>query len=138
MVLADGHHQIIYVNDTAQSDVRAQPARNPQDAADVRCAPAAWLDLESLSTDPSQQRRVLDNLVGSDMQERLLGACTFRTVSNPVSSDRGERIGTVIEWTDRTQEVAVEKEMQNMLAAVISGDLGKRIDLSGKTASSKP
>jgi methyl-accepting chemotaxis protein len=37
-----------------------------------------------------------------------------------------------MEWTDRTPEVAVEKEMQTMLTAVIGGDLGKRIDLSGK------
>jgi methyl-accepting chemotaxis protein len=38
-----------------------------------------------------------------------------------------------MEWTDRTPEVAVEKEMQTMLSAVIDGDLGKRIDLHGKT-----
>jgi methyl-accepting chemotaxis protein len=68
------------------------------------------------------------------MHERALGACTFRTVANPVRNDKGERIGTVVEWTDRTQEVAVEKEMQNMLSAVVGGDLSKRIDLNGKTA----
>jgi len=87
-----------------------------------------------LSIDPSNMRRVLDNLVGSDTHERALGACTFRTVASPVLSDRGERIGTVVEWTDRTQEISVEKEMQSMLSAVVSGDLTKRIDLSGKTA----
>ena len=68
------------------------------------------------------------------MHERMLGACTFRTVANPVRNDKGERIGTVVEWTDRTQEVAVEKEMQNMLSSVVGGDLSKRINLSGKTA----
>ena len=47
-------------------------------------------------------------------------------------SDRGERIGTVMEWTDRTQEVGVEKEMQGMLSSVLAGDLSKRIALSGK------
>ena len=38
-----------------------------------------------------------------------------------------------MEWTDRTQEVAVEKEMQGMLSAVVAGDLGSRIELGGKT-----
>ncbi len=38
-----------------------------------------------------------------------------------------------MEWTDRTQEVAVEKEMQGMLSAVVAGDLGSRIDLAGKS-----
>jgi methyl-accepting chemotaxis protein len=51
-----------------------------------------------------------------------------------VRNDKGERIGTVVEWNDRTQEVAVEKEMQNMLSAVVGGDLTKRIELAGKTS----
>ena len=48
-------------------------------------------NLDVLSTDPGQQRRTLDTLSGSDTQERVLGACTFRTTSNPVLSDKGER-----------------------------------------------
>ena len=134
VVLCDAHYQIIYVNDTAQ----AMFARNQHeirktlpnfDAARLRGS-----SMDTLSIDPGNARRVLDNLVGSDAQERMLGNCTFRTVANPVLNDRGERIGTVVEWNDRTQEVAVEKEMQNMLAAVVGGDLSMRIALSGKTA----
>src|SRR5262249_19505681 len=45
----------------------------------------------------------------------------------------GERIGTVMEWTERTQEVAVEKQMQAMLTAVNGGDLASRISLAGKS-----
>jgi methyl-accepting chemotaxis protein len=71
-------------------------------------------------------------LTGSQEQERTLGSLTFRIVSNPVVGDKGERIGTVMEWTDRTQEVGVEKEMQTMLAAVINGQLASRIALNGK------
>src|SRR6202012_4357956 len=99
------------------------------DAARLR---GACMDV--LSIDPSNMRRALDNLTGSDMHERMLGACTFRTVANPVFNDKGERIGTVVEWTDRTQEVGVEKEMQAMLSAVVGGGLGRRIELSGKSA----
>jgi len=51
----------------------------------------------------------------------------------PVVDDRGERIGTVMEWTDRTQEMGVEKQMQTMLSGVISGNLASRIELRGKT-----
>ncbi|HKT72913.1 MAG TPA: methyl-accepting chemotaxis protein [Steroidobacteraceae bacterium] len=132
VVLADAQHQIIYLNETAETTF----ARNQHE---IRKALPSFdahrlkgSSLEALATDSAQQRRILDTLTGSDVQERALGACTFRTVANPVVSDKGERIGTVVEWTDRTQEVAVETEMQNMLTAVISGDLGKRIDLAGK------
>ena len=132
VVLADAQHQIIYLNETAQTSF----ARNQHEIRkvlptfDVHRLKGSSLD--ALSSDPGQQRRVLDALSGSDVQERPLGACTFRTVANPVINDRGERIGTVMEWTDRTQEVGVEKEMQGMLSAVLAGDLSQRIALEGK------
>src|SRR5882757_10391189 len=102
VVLADGHHQIIYMNETAQTTfARSQhEIRKSLPGFDAHRLRGASLD--SLSLDPGQQRRALETLSGSDSQERLLGACTFRTISNPVVSDKGERIGTVMEWTDRT------------------------------------
>jgi methyl-accepting chemotaxis protein len=132
VVLADEKHQIIYVNEIAQASFtrNAQEIRTTLpnfDATRLRGS-----SLESLSPDPASQRRLLDTLSGADVQERVLGDFTFRTVTNPVIGDKGERLGTVMEWSQRTQEVRVEKELQTMLAAVNSGNLGKRIDLAGK------
>ena len=132
VVLADEKHQIIYVNDIAQASFtrNAQEIRSTLpnfDATRLRGS-----GLESLSPDPATQRRVLDNLTGADVQERVLGDFTFRTVTNPVIGERGERLGTVMEWAQRTQEVRVEKELQTMLSAINAGNLGKRIDLAGK------
>src|SRR6185312_4507699 len=90
--------------------------------------------LDALSTNPAQERRILDTLSGADVQERVLGEFTFKTISNPVLDEKGARLGTVMEWTQRTQEVRVEKELQGMLTAVNGGDLNKRIDLAGKQA----
>src|SRR5262249_1275328 len=111
VVLADGNHQIIYLNETAQTTFARsqQEIRKSLPSFDAHRLRGSSMD--SLTIDPAQQRRLLDTLSGSDVQERVLGACTFRTISNPVVSDTGERIGTVMEWTDRTPEVAVEKEM---------------------------
>jgi methyl-accepting chemotaxis protein len=61
-----------------------------------------------------------------------LGRRTFRVVANPVTDSQGSRAGTVFEWTDRTQEVGVEGEMQSMLSGVLAGDLERRIALEGK------
>jgi len=132
VVLADGHHQIIYLNETAQTTFARSQHEIRKSLPGFDAHRIKGSSLESLSTDPSQQRRTLETLSGSDTQERALGACTFRTISNPVVGEKGERIGTVMEWTDRTQEVGVEKEMQTMLTAVIGGDLTKRIDLANK------
>ncbi len=133
VVLADGQQRIIYLNDTASTVfARTQnELRLSLPGFDVQRLRGA--SLEALSADPAGERRELETLAGSRTAERQLGACTFRTVTNPVLDERGTRIGTVMEWTDRTQEVAVEKEMQGMLSAVVAGDLGSRIVLAGKT-----
>ncbi len=39
----------------------------------------------------------------------------------------------MIEWFDRTQEVATERELQGIITAVTAGDLDQRIALEGKT-----
>jgi methyl-accepting chemotaxis protein len=62
-----------------------------------------------------------------------LGACTFDLTITPVIDDKGERLGTAIEWVDRTEELAVEHEVSAIVQAASAGDFSKRIDLAGKT-----
>jgi methyl-accepting chemotaxis protein len=38
-----------------------------------------------------------------------------------------------VEWQDLTQELATEVEVQDMVSAVVAGDLGKRIAMTGKS-----
>jgi methyl-accepting chemotaxis protein len=132
VLVADAQHRIMYLNDTAQMTfARAQAEiRNSLPAFSVQALRGCTLD--TLSVDPASERHTLDTLRTTEVSERTLGPLTFRTVSSPVVGDKGERIGTVMEWTDRTQEIGVEKEMQTMLSAIISGDLASRIGLEGK------
>jgi methyl-accepting chemotaxis protein len=132
VVLADENHQIIYVNETAQASFTRNAQEIRATLPNFDPARMRGSSLDSLSPDPTSQRRLLDGLKNVDVQERVLGDFTFRTVTNPVIGERGERLGTVMEWSQRTQEVRVEKELQNMLTAINSGALGKRIDLAGK------
>jgi methyl-accepting chemotaxis protein len=134
VVLADASHKIIYLNETAESTFARTQSEIRRTLPGFESARLRGSSLDALSSDPSQQRRLLETLTSSDVQERVLGGCTFRTVTNPVVSREGERIGIVMEWTDRTPEVAVEKEMQGMLTAVIGGNLTERIALDGKHA----
>ena len=133
VVLADAQHRIIYLNDTASATFARSQHEIRISLPGFEAQKLRGSSLEALSADPAGERRELDGVTDSRASERQLGACTFRTVTNPVLEEGGARIGTVMEWTDRTQEVAVENEMQGMLAAVVAGDLGSRIDLSGKT-----
>ena len=133
VVLADADHRIIYINDTASATFARSEHEIRASLPGFEVERLRGASLEALATDPAAERRELDTLGSSRSMERELGACTFRTVTNPVLDESGARIGTVMEWTDRTQEVIVENEMQGMLSAVVAGDLGSRIELAGKT-----
>lgn len=64
--------------------------------------------------------------------EVKLGSRTFRQVISPVVDEKGHQIGSVSEFIDRTQQIAVEKEVQNIVNAAKNGDLDHLIQLEGK------
>ncbi len=133
VLLADADHRVIYLNDTAVALFTQARDEIRRSLPGVEAQALRGSPLEALSRDPAQERAALTTLNGTRVQERQLGSLTFCTISNPVLDAEGARIGTVMEWTDRTQEVAVEREMQGLLGAALQGDLSSRIELAGKS-----
>jgi len=78
-------------------------------------------------------RNVFAGLRDTHREQISVGGRTFALVANPIFGSGSERLGTVLEWTDRTQEIGVEKELQNMLAQVNGGNLRIRIEMAGKS-----
>jgi methyl-accepting chemotaxis protein len=52
-------------------------------------------------------------------------------VANPVTTAEGKRIGTVVQWLDRSHEVAAEHEVGVMVTKALEGDLTVRIAEDG-------
>ena len=68
-----------------------------------------------------------------DQRELAFGSAVFAQTAAPVVSADGDRLGTVVEWRDRSQEVAVEAEVGEVIEAAAAGDLSKRIEVAGKS-----
>jgi methyl-accepting chemotaxis protein len=65
--------------------------------------------------------------------EIMMGGRTFALAANPVINAKGERLGSVVEWNDRTLEVATEKEVAAIVEGAVNGDFSRRMDMNGKT-----
>ena len=65
----------------------------------------------------------------SDME---IGGKSFHVTTTPVFDDKGNRLGSTGEWLDRTDEIQVENEVADIVAAASRGDISKRIALEGK------
>ncbi|MES6482633.1 methyl-accepting chemotaxis protein, partial [Cutibacterium acnes] len=74
----------------------------------------------------------LSKLTDTYSAEILVGGRTFGLVANPIFTPANERIGTVVEWEDRTAEVAIEKEIADLVSSARKGNLEARVAEQGK------
>jgi len=81
---------------------------------------------------PAELRKQVEQLTDMTVREEVMGGRTMKSIMSPMKDDAGRRLGTVIEWFDRTQEVATESELQDIIVNVTEGRLANRISLEGK------
>ncbi len=67
----------------------------------------------------------------SNQVEMRLGDRRLRYVANPVTSQAGTYLGTVLECADLTQELAVQEEIDRVIQAVRHGDFSQAVDCRG-------
>jgi methyl-accepting chemotaxis protein len=125
--------QIVFANPAvvemmtnAQSDIR-------KDIPAFTAAKMVGENIDIFHKNPARQRGMLEGLKDTHTAQVVVGGRTMKLIVNPMLDDTGRRLGTVVEWSDRTQEVATEAEFQRIVTAVSSGDLVNRISLSGKS-----
>jgi methyl-accepting chemotaxis protein len=84
-------------------------------------------NFEDFHRNPGRHRNLLANLKGEYRTQIQIGGLHMRLAANPVAGESGARLGTVIEWLDRTAEVNAEREVAAVVEAAATGDFSKRI-----------
>ncbi|HEX3836845.1 MAG TPA: methyl-accepting chemotaxis protein [Steroidobacteraceae bacterium] len=133
VILADAAQTIIYINDIGAQMFARREEQIRRVLPGFAASRLLGASLDILSAEAAHQHELVERMTVSHTQDVKLGECTFRIVISAVMGRDGQRIGTVMEWTERTPEVAVESQMQSMLHAVLAGDLTQRLSLEGKT-----
>jgi methyl-accepting chemotaxis protein len=133
MLVADSDLKVIYVNHNFDALMRAVAGDVRKDLPGFAIDDLVGADVGVLYKDPARARAMLAQLAGKQREELTLGGRTFRIEAYPVLAESGERIGTVLEWSDHTQQAAMEGELQDMLKSVLTGNLEHRLALTGKT-----
>jgi methyl-accepting chemotaxis protein len=132
VMMADEGLDVIYLNDSARAlFTELEPDLRPvlQDFSSRRIV---GRPMDSFYTADIDQARLLGDLQQRHECEIVYGGHTLRVVSNPVFDEKAHKLGYAIEWRDRTDEVAVEQEVDDIVAASSRGDLGQRIRLEDK------
>jgi methyl-accepting chemotaxis protein len=131
-MLADVEGNIIYMNDSVRSILRMRAGEIRKALPQFDPERVIGTSIDAFHRSPSHQRGMLSGLTGPHQADLTLGDASMRLVVNAVNDPSGSRIGTVVEWTDRTVEVQVEREVQAIVARAVEGDLTGRINAEGK------
>jgi methyl-accepting chemotaxis protein len=136
VMLADESYNIIYLNPAVQAMFKNAEAdlRAIIPAFDADKLLGANIDL--FHKRPEHQRQMLERMTGTHRSELAIAGRHFVIVANPVYQN-GRRVGSVVEWMDRTHEVQAEAQINALLTAFRQGDLGHRVAVAGKAGFQK-
>jgi methyl-accepting chemotaxis protein len=90
-------------------------------------------NIDVFHKNPAHQRHILQAINSTLRTQIQVGNLYFGLTANPILDDRGNRLGIVVEWTDRTAEVGVELEISKVVQAAAHGDFSHRLSMEGKT-----
>ncbi|MEA3151140.1 MAG: methyl-accepting chemotaxis protein [Gammaproteobacteria bacterium] len=133
-MLGDTDGKIIYMNDALRALFRNQLAEIRKQIPSFDSEQLVGGSFDVFHQIPWLQRHMLAGLSSAHTADIKMGNASLRIVANPVVDGAGKRVGTVVQWVDRTQEVATEEEVQAIVAKAIDGDLTARISEEGKEA----
>jgi methyl-accepting chemotaxis protein len=130
-MLADAEGTIIYVNEAMQAllSLQTEELRKqlPQfDSGRILGSPLEMFQVRAF------ERGSLAAMTEAHTADFKAGNCSLRIVANPVVDDDGKRVSTIVQWFDRTQEVAIEEEVQRIVDQALEGNLTVRIREAGK------
>ncbi len=133
VMVADNDYNIIYLNESLEKMFKEAEPQLREVLPGFDATSLRGQNMDVFHCDPRHQRALLNTARSTVDSEVEVAGLTLKIVANPVYDEQGERLGTAVEWTNRTEEVAVEKEIDTVVDAVRRGDLRQRIPLDGKT-----
>ncbi|TCV83304.1 methyl-accepting chemotaxis protein [Sulfurirhabdus autotrophica] len=133
VMIADNERNIIYMNRSVQNMFRTAEQDIRKDLPNFSLAGLKGGNIDGFHKNPEHQKQLLATFTSTYRATILMGGRTFALTANPVMNDRGERLGAVVEWHDRTVEVATEQEVARIVEGAVMGDFSNRMDITDKT-----
>jgi len=132
VMIADHTNTIVYMNETVTAMMKRNEAELRKVLPHFDASRLINGNIDQFHKNPAHQINLLANLRTTHRTQIKVGTLTFALIANPILNERNERIGTVVEWNDRTQEVAVEDEVAGIVEGASHGDFTRRLSMEGK------
>jgi methyl-accepting chemotaxis protein len=85
-------------------------------------------NIDQFHKNPAHQREMLEKLTGTYKARITIGGRRFDLIASPVFNAKGQRLGTAVEWSDVTEQIVAEEEVQGLIEAAGAGRLEARLE----------
>ena len=133
VMIADTSNVIIYMNEAVTGMMQRNQTELRKVLPRFDSHHLLGQNIDIFHKTPSHQQTLLANLRATYKTQISVGNLFFSLSASPIFATDASRIGTVVEWADRTHEVATEKEVADLVQAAGKGDFSLRLGLEGKT-----
>jgi methyl-accepting chemotaxis protein len=133
VMVADNDLNIVYTNHAVMKMMRNAEKDLQRELPQFNVDKLMGANIDIYHKNPAHQRNLLKNLKQPVDSTFVLGGRTLNVYASPVTDSKGDSIGTVVEWKDRTEEVAIEKELDHMIRAAAIGNLSSRATVQGRS-----
>ncbi|MGE0383788.1 MAG: methyl-accepting chemotaxis protein [Gammaproteobacteria bacterium] len=132
VMIADCDGVISYMNESVTAMLTNAEADLRRELPGFEVKSLIGANFDRFHKNPAHQRNLLAHLRGTHRAQIKVGPRSFALTANPIFDGAGKRIGSVVEWKDRTDEVAVENELGAIVGAAAAGDFSRRLRTEGK------
>jgi len=132
IVITDDERNIIYLNNAAKKMFAEIEHDICEELPHFSAQNLIGQNIDVFHQSPEKQQAILENLTDVHTVKLELGNQTLIVSASPVINEDGLRLGTVAEWFKRTEEVAIEKEVAQIIESISKGDFSQRISEDGK------
>jgi methyl-accepting chemotaxis protein len=131
--IADNDGTVIYINHALHNTLHHNLEGFRQQIAGFDPEKMIGGSIGVFYADPQAALKRLRNLSAATKTRLNLGGRMYDLTTTPVLTDHDERLGTVGQWQDVTEQLIAEDEIANVVQAAGQGDLSQRLSLQGKT-----
>ena len=133
VMIADTNLDILYMNETVTAMMQRNESELRKTLPQFDARKLLGQNIDVFHKNPAHQRGLLAALKTTYRTQIQVGSLHFGLIANPILDVQGNRLGSVVEWADRTAEVAVEREIAAVVEAASRGDFSERLKPDGKT-----
>ena len=129
MMIADNDGLIVYMNPAVHRTLKEGESAMRERLPNFRHDKVLGSNFDIFHRDPAHQRALIPSLKATHKARLTMGEMHFELAASPMFDTDGSRIGTALEWQDRTADTTFRHQLRNVAQKAAAGILTARVEV---------